>query len=68
MARGMVLSRNEFRPQYNFVNFLEERGGGGGQNGLHRVFFFDPHFFDEEKTVDDFEEVLFTTFIVSIMI
>ena len=43
-------------------------GGGGGQNGLHRVIFYDLHFFDEDKTVDDFEEVLFTTFIVSIMI
>ena len=46
--------------------FLE--GGGGGQNGLHRVIFYDLHFFDEDKTVDDFEEVLFTRFIVSIMI
>ena len=43
-------------------------GGEGGQNGLHRVIFYDLHFFDEDKTVDDFEEVLFTTFIVSIMI
>ena len=34
-------------------------GGGGGQNGLHRVIFYDLHFFDEDKTVDDFEEVLF---------
>ena len=42
--------------------------GGGGQNGLHRVIFYDLHFFDEDKTVDDFEEVLFTTFVVSIMI
>ena len=67
MARGMVLSRNEFRPQYIFVNFFGGRGGGG-QNGLHRVIFYDLHFFDEDKTVDDFEEVLFTRFIVSIMI
>ena len=47
------------------IFFLE---GGGGQNGLHRVIFYDLHFFDEDKTVDDFEEVLFTTFVVSIMI
>ena len=66
MALGMVLSRNKFRPQYNFVNFFG--GRGGGQNGLHRVIFYDLHFFDEDKTVDDFEEVLSTTFIVSIMI
>ena len=44
------------------------KGGGGGQNGLHRVIFYDLYFFDEDKTVDDFEEVLFTRFIVSIMI
>ena len=34
-------------------------GGRGGQNGLHRVIFYDLHFFNEDKTVDDFEEVLF---------
>ena len=50
------------------LSIFWRRGGGGGQNGLHRVIFYDLHFFDEDKTVDDFEEVLFTTFIVSIMI
>ena len=63
MARGMVLSRNEFRPQYNLVNFL---GGRGGKTDSIELFFTISTF--SMKTVDDFEEVLFTTFIVSIMI
>ena len=33
----MVLSRNEFKPQYNFVNFLG--GEGGGKTDSIELFF-----------------------------